>query len=1492
MKQFFLLSTILSFFAIQIAVAQPGKDCCTPSEIPLAAAYFFPPLNISNTAGSGFTDNVGCSCLPGEGGSTWFAFSAVHSGTFEMLIQPKTPPGSNFNFSIWEQFCPCQPPVPNPFPTTVPVVCNADAAVGPTGVATDPLATFGVPASASFSQTVQLKGGTNYFLLVSNAANDGAGFDISIGGTAQIGAYIEPVPDNELIGPDEVCAGGSGVFTVTPPIFGTSNYAWVIKQFGVQVNITQNGQSPTKSLVFPNPGTYEVCVTADSPLFGCLGSAEICKTVEVTQLPIPAGYESGYVCTGDYYVAGNGEVFYFGGTFNLHYQTWQGCDSVVQLTLQQKISDFIVTAKEVCKGDCVTWGGETYCESGIYDEVLQNQWGCDSTNELILIAVPVETKINGADTLDCITTSITLNSNGSIFAANPVYVWKKGNTVVGSSPTLTVTTGGTYTLTISSKVDNGNRTCSETAEVVIVQNTTPPQGVTATGGNVNCYTSQVTLQGNSTTAGVTYHWTGPNGFSSNLQNPTVSAQGNYTLTVTGTNGCTKTATAVVSENKVPPTANASANGNLNCNASSVLLSGGGSSTGSQYSFLWTTTNGHISANETTLTPTVDEAGTYVLTVTNTTNGCTATASVQVTLAPPVSAQITDSDDVACNGGSNGAATVSASGGNGTYSYQWSNGQSGATATGLTAGSYSVTITDVDGCSATQSVTIGQPQTLLANAATTPQTEFGVNDGTATANPTGGSGPYTYSWNNGGATQTITGLAPDNYTVTVTDANGCSVTQTVTVAAVDCVVKASTEQTDVTCNGAADGTATISLESATAPITFSWSNGENSQTASNLSGGNYEVTATDANGCEVVATVTIVEPAAIATNATSTDLTAFNANNGTATASPNGGTPPYTFSWSNGSDTQSITDLAPGSYTVIVTDANDCSASQTVVVEQFGCSSSATTIVSNVSCNGGADGQATLSPVGGTAPFNYEWSNGENSSTITNLTTGSYSGTVTDANGCPATAVATITEPDAVGYEVTNEVQAMCGESDGSLTITGTGGTPGYTYLWQTGEASETLDSIAAGTYTFTVTDNNGCNSDFEIVLGNDDNEPPMLILQDIAVSIGPDGTVTITPQMLDNGSFDNCAITSWTLSQETFGCDAGGANTVTVTASDANGNTSSATAIVTVSGGSAGPDIDCPDNIALSACDPVAEFDVTAVENCGGGDVTLTQDTGLPSGSNFPVGTTTITFTATNASGGQNSCSFEVNVAPAMVVSTTAQDVTCFGESDGSAVASVTGGGAAPYTYAWSNGANTPSASGLIAGTYTVTVTDAGGCTSTATSTVEQPTDLTTALVNIVNATNGETNGSIEVTVSGGVLPYTFLWKNSAGMAVGSTEDISGLGAGTYTLVATDANGCISQSGYTIQNAGPGASNEVGQGGHVVIYPNPTSGEVTLEIEGATTPERMEVSAFDVTGRPLLRKEATATKLVIDLTGKPAGVYLLKVVIGQHVESIRLVLTK
>ncbi len=531
-------------------------------------------------------------------------------------------------------------------------------------------------------------------------------------------------------------------------------------------------------------------------------------------------------------------------------------------------------------------------------------------------------------------------------------------------------------------------------------------------------------------------------------------------------------------------------GNLNCNNASIQLNGTPSSQGPNFDYLWTAKEGgHIVSGDTTLTPVVDSIGKYFLKVTNTDNGCTALDSVVVNQSPTVTANISGFTNVSCNGGSNGSATVSGAGGNGTFSYLWSNGETTASVTGLAAGTYIAVVTDGENCTASASATITQPNTLLPNASATGETANGANNGTATANPSGGTPGYMYAWSNGETTQTITNLAPGSYTVNVTDLNGCTAIQTVTVNAFGCSLGATASTTNVTCNGANNGTATVTLTGAVNPVSYAWSNGASTQSVSNLAPATYTVSILDGNNCPAVLSVSISEPPVLSANASATGVTANGATDGTATANPTGGTPGYTYLWSNNETTQTITGLAPGPYGVVVTDGNGCTSVQVVTVAAFNCALSAVISSANVLCFGAADGQATIAVSNGTLPYTYLWSNGSSTQTVANLPAGTYTAIATDAAGCAISQSVNITQPAPLVATLIAVQNVLCPHDlNGGAEIAVTGGSLPYLFTWPGGN----MGNLGVGSYTVSVSDANDCTTTVSFDIVATDDEGPTL----------------------------------------------------------------------------------------------------------------------------------------------------------------------------------------------------------------------------------------------------------------------------------------------------------------------------------------------------------------------------------------------------------------
>ncbi|NJN77678.1 MAG: hypothetical protein HC803_04565 [Saprospiraceae bacterium] len=210
------------------------------------------------------------------------------------------------------------------------------------------------------------------------------------------------------------------------------------------------------------------------------------------------------------------------------------------------------------------------------------------------------------------------------------------------------------------------------------------------------------------------------------------------------------------------------------------------------------------------------------------------------------------------------------------------------------------------------------------------------------------------------------------------------------------------------------------------------------------------------GCTTFAGALITQPNVLVANISGTDETALNANNGTATVAPTGGTPAYTYLWSTGATTQSVSNLAPGTHTVTVTDANGCTSIESVVVEPFICDLEALANATDADCNGGNDGTATATPLDGTGPYTYSWSNGQTAQTAINLVAGTYTVTITDSKGCTAGASTIVEEPTAIIPNASATSQTTFGVNNGTATVTPTGGTNPYTYLWSNAATTKQL----------------------------------------------------------------------------------------------------------------------------------------------------------------------------------------------------------------------------------------------------------------------------------------------------------------------------------------------------------------------------------------------------------------------------------------------------
>ncbi|MBC6996021.1 SprB repeat-containing protein, partial [Lewinella lacunae] len=321
------------------------------------------------------------------------------------------------------------------------------------------------------------------------------------------------------------------------------------------------------------------------------------------------------------------------------------------------------------------------------------------------------------------------------------------------------------------------------------------------------------------------------------------------------------------------------------------------------------------------------------------------------------------------------------------------------------------------------------------------------------------------WSNGQTTATATGLAAGIYTVTVTDANGCTETATGTVNEPTELTLTGME-TDVECNGDATGAINITVGGGTPDYTYLWSNGATTEDLTGLTAGIYSVTVTDANDCTIEATFEVEESTDLEATIADTDVLCNGDTDGTLTVVVTGGTPDYSYLWSNGQTTATATSLAAGTYTVTVTDANGCTEIATGTVNEP-TDLEAAIADTDVLCNGDTDGTLTVVATGGTPDYTYLWSNGQTTATANGLAAGTYTVTVTDANGCTETATGMVNEPTDLEATIADADVLCNGDTDGTLTVVATGGTPDYTYLWSNGQTTATATGLAAGIYTVT-----------------------------------------------------------------------------------------------------------------------------------------------------------------------------------------------------------------------------------------------------------------------------------------------------------------------------------------------------------------------------------------------------------------------------------------
>jgi gliding motility-associated-like protein len=872
-------------------------------------------------------------------------------------------------------------------------------------------------------------------------------------------------------------------------------------------------------------------------------------------------------------------------------------------------------------------------------------------------------------------------------------------------------------------------------------------------------------------------------------------QGVVTTTITDFRGCIRTSTFTINQ---PPTLTVtSTQTNVACFGSctgigSVTPSGGTA----PYTFTWTPGGNNSPINSTLC------AGVNTVTIRDN-NNCTLVQTLTITQSPSISISATQTN-VLCNAQCNGAASVTASGGAGAFTFTWvapgnttiSTTQS---ATGLCAGVYTVFVRDLNNCLTQSLVTINQPPALTITAQTQSIQCFGVCSGAATVVASGGNGaPYNATWTPTGSGTISNALCAGNYTVAVTDASACPISTVFTIVQ-PASITINVSTTSLSCNGVCNGSISFTTSGGLAPIATPTLLTPTGSIVANppynaLCAGNYTIIVRDASNCVQTRTVTLAQPNLLTSNVVTNSVTCFNACNGSLSGSAVGGTPSYTLSWLTATSVIPgglVAGACAGTYTFQITDANGCTSNSVVTINQ---PPAITTTINATSplCFAGCNGVLNANVSGGVPGYTLNWSNGFTGNPNTNLCAGGYTLTVNDANGCTSSFTAAVLAPSPMTINVSTSSVTCAGNCNGSATVTVTGGAPGYTMNFNTipvvTNTTGIVGGLCAGPFIVSVNDINGCvqNQNF-------------IITQPIALSAAITGTQNSCNACTGAGTVTASNGTppytySWTNSLSVVVSTSSVASNLcpgnyTATVTDSQGcNTAvnySVSQVVTVIVVASGTAIPC-----FGICS------ATAQANALGGTLpyTYTWNVTAPTqttqtATNLCAGNYTVTVA--DALGCANTATVSFANPPAIVIAPTLTNVTCFGQCNGILNSNATGGTGA-LTYTWlPGGQNTSSITGQCAGNYTVIVRDANGCTQTATMSITQPPTLNGTL----NATNPNAcivnNGSICVTPSGGSGPvYSFTWSPAGGSGINS-NCYTNLGAGLYSVVVSDNVGCI-----------------------------------------------------------------------------------------------------
>ena len=1174
----------------------------------------------------------------------------------------------------------------------------------------------------------------NYNVTVRDVEGCSATATVSVGSTPTAVSF-------NAVASNPNCSDGTGSIAVTN-IVGTANYtiAWT---GGSQEGISADNYTITGL----GTGDYIVTVT---DVNGCSAT----KSGLSVEIPAEITYS----------VSQEEQVCSTPGTITL--ENVAGGNGGYSYVWHNSAGEVVGTDSNVLSG----------VNAGVYNLTVSDANDCEVTDAITLgsssgsvsftsVAHDLLCYANGSGRIEV--QSITGNSPYSVAWSSASANGSQGN-ITASQFEITNLPEGSYTVVVTDADQ-----CSQMATAVVSQ----PDTLVATASllaAIKCYgdTFGVTAGASGgfleTGNEYSYHWN--NNVNQQSQSD-LSEYGPYRVTVSDNNGCEATASVnAVEPDELHITVEA---GTILCNGQTTTVTVTG--TGGTGSYNGVGEFHNVSAN----------VNAYTYTITDE-NNCSA--SDQIFVTEPDAISVTLSNIVAQTCQTLGSVDVAISGGVGDISYSWDDGNvstyTSAETVSLTSGPHSISVSDGNDCEYSQSIIIPSGNSMSVAVTSNNRANCnGAATGSFAIEMTNGTSPYSITWNSGALSEntdshTFRNLYSGNYRVTVSDANGCSATTSVFVDQPETLV-ASASDAQILCNG---GSAVVTISALGGTGQY-----QNTGTYT-LSAGDYEYTVIDANGCQSVVNVHLVNPPALSVTASTVDAQC-NGGNGSAHLQISGGTGSYNVVWQDNTTGVDNTHLPVNTnFGYTVTDANGCPMQGTVYVTQ---PDGLELVLSSepVSCHGLSDGGVTITTLtGGTQPYTYSWNNASHANSLSGVSAGNYTLTVSDFHGCSIVATASVSQPQTLSARATS-TNIVCGVNVGSLSVIASGGTTPYSYAWSNGGQSELQNGVTGGTYSVTVSDANLCTatSSASIVVNgslavsiNETSSISCFGMSDASLTVDVQNAQQPAIYMWDNG------VASTTLN----GLSAG---SYSVTVSDAWGCV-----------GVASHQINSPSEIIVAS-----QLVEPRCYNSANGTISLQVEGGRPPYS-YLWTTGSIGSSLSNVLPGSYGVvisdyagctvrrSYVLN-APSMIeIEADVTDASCYGQANGTIEVSADGG-VGPYLFGIDGKNSSMIEDGLFeniaAGLYNVVASDANGCTADVQISVSQPEKIQMDVVVTEPTCQDRNDGMIEIFATGGALPYVYALDSN----VADSSRFENLSPGMYSVAVTDANGCfIVERGFVV----------------------------------------------------------------------------------------------